>query len=425
MNKSKILTLALLSLSSLVLTACTLQDLPLIGRFFGNSNEPVTLTYWGLWEDPDVMQKIINKYQEAHPNVTINYEDRSILPVIDYKERVFTRSADAKVDIMRVHTSWMPRIKDSLTPAPSNLIKTEEFNGKYYPVAIKDTVFEDKVYGIPAYYDGLVLVYNKAHFAEINQTQAPTAWEEFRRIALDLTRRAGSRENVLIRAGAAMGAADNIDHFSDILGLMWSQAKVEIPSQIDSQAGQDALAFYTNFLAEDGVWDPSFPEATTAFAQGKVSMIFVPSWRVVEIINANKDIQIGVAPVPQAIPSSPASWATFWVDVVDKNSPNARVAWDFLNFVSQEEQQLQLFDEASKIRKFGTPFALTSMAGQASANEYLKPLIDTATFAKSAEIGGRAGNRKQVTALQNAVNDVLNGENPSNALKAAKEEMAQ
>jgi len=67
---------------------------------------------WGLWENPEVMNDLIAQYQQLHPNVTINYEDRSVLkPLSSYKERVFTRlSEEGGPDIVRVHNSWVPRI---------------------------------------------------------------------------------------------------------------------------------------------------------------------------------------------------------------------------------------------------------------------------------------------------------------------------
>ena len=428
----KRITLALLPILAVVLTACTLADLPVIGRFFGGSSggettitgDPVAITFWGLWENPSVINALIAKYQEQHPNVTINYDDRSVLDPLEYKERAFTRATEETgPDIMRVHVSWVPRLRGSLTTVPTNLITPEAFNTTYYPVASQNMVFDGKVYGYPAYYDGLVLVYNLDHFAEVGQQSAPTAWEEFRRLAIELTVE-GDR-NTITRAGAAIGAADNIDFFSDILGLLFSQASVSMPDGIDGRPAQDALTFYTNFVTEDKVWSPSFPEATTAFVQGNVSMMFVPTWILLDILQNNPELNIGVAPVPQALPDNPASWASFWVDVVPQSSKNQAVAWDFLNFMNQEEQQLLLFSEASRVRPFGAPYSRVSLSSELASNPYIKPALDTASIAKTYEIAARAGNRRQVDALKAAVNSLLSGGSAEEALKAAKAEIAR
>ncbi len=418
---TKLRTLALLPFLALFLTACSVAELPLIGRFFDNSNEPVTLTVWGVFEDPEVMNALAQKYQEQNPNVTIVYEDRSVMSLQEYKERVVSRAAgtDGDFDIALVHNSWVPAMRSTLAPAPSELLDAPTYAQNFYPAAVVSAVSNNEVYASPAYYDGLVLVYNKDHFAEVGQRFPPTAWEEFRRLALELTIRSG---NGLVRGGAAIGAADNIDHFSDILGLMWSQAGVSIPSEVDSKAAQDALTFYTNFVKEDRVWDDNMPEATSAFVGGKASMIFVPSWQILDILDMVSDVNaVGVAPVPQALPDNPKAWGSFWMYVVPQGTEKAPAAWNFLNFLAQEEQQLMYFSEASEVRAFGPPYALASLAGQ-TTNPYITPVLNIAPIAETGIIAGRAGNSEE-DALRDAVESVLSGASATNALTEFKKSL--
>ncbi len=425
---NKVKVLILLPILTLFLTGCTLSDLPVIGRFFGGgSSGPVTLNVWGLWENPDVMKAMIAKYQETNPEVTINYDDRSIMNPVDYKERVFSRaqSSDAEVDIMLAHNSWIPRLSTTLSSMPADLMSADEYSQKFYPIIGTSGVVNGQVYATPAYYDGLVLVYNKKHFEEIGQRVPPTAWEEFRLLALELTTRGGSSGTQLVRGGAAIGTAGNISHFSDILGTMWAQAGVKIPSGLDTKPAYDALTYYTNFAKEDKVWDETMPEASSAFAAGKVSMIFVPGWQLLDIMEVMPNINdIGVAPVPQAIESNPASWGTFWMYVVPQNSENKEAAWKFLDFLVQDEQQLMYYNEAAKTRAFGPLFSSMNLALELS-NAMLTPILDTAPYARSGEIAARSGNRRQVDALAEAVKTVLSGGSSEQALKKAKEEIDQ
>lgn len=431
--KNKILTAILLLLIPLFLTACTLADIPVVGKYFGAGSTgggkittPTTLTMWGLWETPDIMDVALKSYQTQESFITVNYEDRSVNKVNDYKNSVFTRLKQGDLpDIVLVHNSWVPFIKDYLQPAPTDVITAQDYSTKFYPVATESAVIEGQVYGIPAHHDGLVLVYNKDHFDEIDQKSPPTAWEEFRRIALALTKR---DEAGLVRAGAAIGAADNIDFFSDIVGLMFAQAGVSIPSGIDSKSAQDALSFYTLFLKSDGVWDASLPEASRAFSAGKVSMIFVPTWNLLDIVKANPGMNVGVAPVPQAVAENPVSWGSFWMYVVPKSSSNSKAAWKFINYLSQDDQQLALFNEASKYRPYGAPFAsvsLASQAGQSASSQFVRPVLDTAPYAKSNFFSARSGNSAEVEALRAAVNAVISGDQTSEvALAACKQTLS-
>ena len=432
MPKYKLKTLILLSSLPLILTACTLQDLPVIGRFFGGGSVgQADLTMWGLWENSAAYDVLLRKYQTEFPDVTLSYQDMTVLNLsglVEYKSRVFTRmtQGDWDADVVMVHNSWVPRLvaNELIEPVPVSVITPEDYAQTFYPVATQSAVFNNEVYAIPAYYDGLVLVYNKDHFSEINQISAPTAWEEFRRVAIELRRVSEGDNPQLVRGGTAVGAADNINHFSDILGLMWAQAGVQIPQSIDSTQAQDALSFYVSLLKDHGVWRTDFPEATTAFVNGQVSMIFVPSWQILDILNAAPGMNIGVAPVPQALANNPATWGSFWMYVVPKNSDSKAAAWNFVNYISTESSQQDLFRESSKTREFGAPYSLVAMANELSGDPFLGPVIQTAPFAKSAEIAARSGNRLQEEALKKAINDILSNQATiAEALQEAKNTM--
>ena len=430
--RNKLLLTVLIIAVPFLLTACTLQDLPVVGKFFGGSGGilpggPVTLNVWGLWENPDVMQQLIAKYKETHPNVDIRYDDRSIMKASQYKETLVGRIGQPDVaDVFLVHNTWVPSLRGSLAPAPSKVISEAQFTERYYPVAKDSAVFEGNVYAVPMYYDGIALVYNKKHFEEEGQLAPPTSWEEFRRLAFNLTKR--DDKGVVTRAGAAMGTADNIDFFSDILGTFFAQAGVEVPDGIDSKPARDALAFYILFSKSDKGWDTTFPEASAACGQERVSMIFVPSWNLLDILKARPDLQVGVAPVPQATLDKPVSWASFWMYAVPSASPNKDAAWEFINFLAQEDSQLALFNAAANYRTYGAPFSLVSLKDQVSSGpygNYLKPILETAIYAKSSQFASRAGNDTYTNALKDAVNAVLNSKEDikvasETALKEAK-----
>lgn len=429
--KYKKITAILLITLPFFLTACTLKDLPVIGSLFGGGSvvsKPAALSMWGLWESPEVMDALIKKYQETTPTTTVTYDDRTVVRPSLYKETVLSRVGQPGApDIIVIHNSWVNEMKDLLAPMPESLMTVETYSQMFYPVVTQSAVIDGKILAGPAHYDGIVLVYNKAHFDEIDQATPPTAWEEFRRLALALTVKTEGGE--FVRSGAAIGTADNVDFFSDILGLMFAQAGVNVPADLDSKAAQDTLSFYTMFATEDKIWDKNFPEATKAFAQGKVSMIFVPTWNLLDILKANPTMNIGVAPVPQAVIDAPTSWASFWMYAVPKTSENQAAAWDLINYLLQDDQELALFNESSKVRAYGAPFssvALSTQASSGSTAKYIKPALDTAPFAKGGLFVGRAGNNLEVEALKTAVNALL-VENtservtPDVALKACKD----
>jgi len=422
-------TLALLVTLPVFLGGCSPKNLPLIGKFFGGgAPKEVSLTVWGLWEADTTLQPLLQKYMEEHTNVKITYEDRSIMPLVDYKERVFTRAFEGtKPDVVMAHASWIPRLVsgDGLWAVPSGVFDSNYVDSNFFPVVKEMGVTNGSLYSLPSTYDGLVLVYNKRHFEEKGITSPPVDWEEFRRdaISLSVVEILEDEQRVLIKSGAAMGMANNIEHFSDILGLLFAQSGVKIPEELDSSQAQDAFSFYMNFIKEDGVWDASMPEAVLAFAEGKTSMIIVPTWRLYELLESDliDPTSVGVAAVPQAVQENPVTWATYWTWVVPKSSPSPNESWDLIKFLVDEEQQASLFSEASKVRPFGSIYSSSILSQNLTTNSYLRPAIETAPYAKTAEIAARSGNNRQYTALQQAVNDALAGKSVAEALAIAKE----
>lgn len=432
MNK-KLPVIFLILVIPFILTACTVKDIPLIGDLIGGkTSAPVTLNVWGLWESPEVLKTLSDTYKTTNPNVTINYDDRSVLKPADFKERVVSRLVgDGSQDIIVVHNSWINEISDKLSPLPTSVYSAEDYFKNFYPVAAQSATVNGQIYAVPAFYDGLVLVYNKDHFKEIDQLEAPTSWEEFRTLAIKLTVK--GTDDKLVRGGAAIGGANNIDFAPDIFGLLLSQALYKSESSLvdnlDSKAAQDALAFYTDFVKEYHVWDDNFIEASAAFAQGKVSMIFVPTWNLLDILAAKPGMNIGVAPVPQAVANSPVSWSSFWMYAVPANSANKDAAWDFIKFLSQAEQQKTMYSGSTKYRQYGSPYSLVSLAPELSGNTYLSPLLKTAPNAKSGIIAARAGNVRQEKAIRDAINGVINSKDTTvslaTLLKTAKATVLQ
>lgn len=438
----KIFTAIVLISLPFFITACSIQDfspsdLPLIGRFFGGSSGSMggsgNLNMWGLWENPEVMNTLIENYTQNNSNITISYDDRSVLKPSEYKEILLGRlSQESDVpNIVLVHNTWVSQMQGLLEPMPSKIMNAETYVNKFYPAAVKSAVIDGEIYASPMYFDTLVLVYNKDHFDEIGQQTPPTSWEEFRSISVRLTQIAGNRG--LIRAGAAIGTANNIDFSTDILGLFFEQAKVSIPDKIDSVAAQDALSFYTKFAVDDKVWNTTLPKDSIAFVREEVSMIFIPSWNLLDIVKARPDMDIGVAMVPQIDPENPVTWGTFWMYAVPKNSSNKQASWEFINYLTSEEQELLRFDLASNYRSYGAPFANSSLRNEVQSSsiaEYLSPVLMSGPYSSSNVFTGRSGNQKEIDALEEAINAVLGAGRGSRkttqeALKTVKTKITQ
>ncbi len=84
------------------------------------SPQIITLTYWGLWEDKNIMSGVITDFEKEHPNIKVDYQKRDIK---QYRETLKARLLQGQgPDIFRFHNSWLPMFKDNLLPLPKEVI---------------------------------------------------------------------------------------------------------------------------------------------------------------------------------------------------------------------------------------------------------------------------------------------------------------
>lgn len=410
---------------------------------FGQSNQPVTLSYWGLWEPESVIDPLIQQYQQAHPNVTIKYEQRTLS---QYRETLLAREAEGTgPDIFRFHNTWVPEIKDDLTAVPSSAYSKSDFESTFLPVAAQDLGSGGSYYGIPLEYDGLALVYNTDLFKAAGLTSAPTTWSDLRQAYAPKLTQYNADGSIKV-GGVALGTAGNVENFSDIVGLLMLQNGVKMTSggQIGfatttssdgHNLGVDALDFYTlfakkTFTDKGPAWNNTMPNSLQAFASAKVAMIIIPSYKIVElqqlIAKSGTSINFKVAPVPQTLPpgqGTPINWATYWAEGVSKHSPHQQQAWDFLKFLSSKDALTQLYTNEAKLRAFGEIPSRNDSIDALKDDAYVGPYVSGARNAQSWYLASDTGDNgiddQMVKYFGDAVNTVLSGTTSADSLKTA------
>src|SRR3989344_3402871 len=241
--------------------------------------EPVTLEYWDLWATQTAMDTIISDYKKIKPSVNISYKKRAPQ---QYRETVENQIQSGKgPDIFTFHNTWVPMLKEELEPVPQDIVSQSDFKNNYYPVVFADLRADGKFVGVPFVHDGLALCYNEDIFKAAGITKAPATWIEFAQDAAKLTVKDGAGN--IRTAGAALGTAGNVDHFSDILGMMVLQNGGDLASPTDKKTA-DALEYFASFAkGENRVWDETMPSSTVAFAGSNLAMYLAPSWRAIDI----------------------------------------------------------------------------------------------------------------------------------------------
>ncbi|MBI3103587.1 extracellular solute-binding protein [Candidatus Daviesbacteria bacterium] len=377
---------------------------------------PVTLTYWGLWEEDGLIKTVLEEYQKQNPNVKISYVRQSS---VNYRTRVQTQIREGiGPDVFRIHNSWLPMFEADLAPAPADVFSTDDYKSIFYPVAYDSFVKSNKIYAAPLEIDGLSLFYNEEMLGNVGGN-SPKNWQEFIEKAAKMTVRDATGVKT---AGAAMGTAGNVDHWSDILGLLLLQQPGADPADPATSAVAEVLRFYTGFVTDPRkkTWDVNLPRSTDMFAQGRLGFYFAPSWRAHEIRVANPNLQFQIAPVPQ-LSGKQANWATFWAEAVSAKSPNPSEAWKFIKYLTSAEAEKLMYQEAAKVRLFGEPYSRVDLAAEL-ANDPLAGAFVTQGpnykfwyLASNTYDGGL--NDEMIKYWEDGINSVLAGSSPQTVLQ--------
>jgi len=396
-----------------------------------NNVKNVELVYWGLWEPSSVMQPLIDEYESTHPGVNILYSQQTFS---NYEGRLFTRlqqsssSTEPAPDIFRIHNTWVPKYYKYLSPLPEKVMSRETYSQTFYPTALSDFTAKDgKLYAIPLEIDGLVLFYNKQLLVDAGFSEPPADWDSLIDLAHKLTKKDSSGK--ITQAGLAIGTSRNILHASEIFSFLLLQEGVELIDStrtnvtLNTTKVESVLNTYTGFATgKQAVWSSDLRYDLEMFYSGKLGMMIAPSWRAFDVILSSPTIEFGMAKLPQlGANQQEVYYSTYWGEAVNKSSDNTEVAWDFINFLAQKENQMTKFSNESKIRAFGEPYSLVELNSSMSENSYLTAIAEMAPYMKSWQMGDETIVKQTLNQLITSV--VEDGQDPATALKNAQEDI--
>ena len=399
--------------------------LSILGGVFNAKSEKITLDYWGLWEDESVYSSLIADYERKNPNINIKYSQRE---PVNYREKLVARSRQGNgPDLFRYHNTWLTQIKEVVAPLPEAVISKEEFDNTFYPIAKSDLKIDQAYYGIPLEIDGLVLIYNNSLFKQVGIELAPKTWDDIVDYAGKLTVK--DTNGQIITSGIALGTADNIEHSSDILGMMLLQNGADLRKLTSSEAVETLEAYRRFAEPPDNSWDENMPNSIAAFVQEKVAMIFVPSWQIITIKEASPDLDIKAVPVPKVPGGREVTIATYWVEGVSKYSKHQLEAWKFLKYLSEKENMTKLYTQQARLRLFGEPYSRVDLQSAGLQNEYIAAVVSQARNMKSLSLNSRThdnGLNDQIARyLNEAINATIQGVSYAEAFATAHRGVSQ
>lgn len=379
---------------------------------------PITLNFWRVYDGPDDFQDIIKEYQKLHPFVTINYRK---LRYAEYEAELINALAeDRGPDIFSIHNTWVKKYQNKITPLPAETtmaypvvtgtikkevinqlqttksLTTKDIQDKFVDAVASDVILEDnKIYGLPLSVDTLAMYYNKDLFNGAGIVEAPKYWnKDFQQDVKKLSKQ-DTKKNI-IQSGVALGGSTNINRASDILSVLMMQNGAimqennsilfnTIPNkpgfkENNYNPGLEALRFYSDFSnpgKEVYAWNDTLPNSLEMFTNGNLAIYFGYSFDLPTIKADAPKLNFSMAKLPQIEGNPEINFANYWVETVSKKSKYSNEAWDFIQFMTKEEQV------KSYLAKTKRPTALKSFVPTQREDADLGIFADQVLTAKS------------------------------------------
>ncbi|TDQ37408.1 ABC transporter substrate-binding protein [Aureibacillus halotolerans] len=214
----------------------------------------------------------------------------------------------------------------------------------YYPFAIEEATYQDKLYGLPISVDSRLVFYNKDHFkaAGLDLNDLPKTLDELEEAADVLTKKTGNRFDQI-------GFIPWYDQGS-LYTWGWSFGGQFVDPETGKVTANDeeivaALQWLVDYGDKYGVEemtgfvDSQGSNAMDPFLSGQLSMTVSGPWKVPQIRKFAPDLNYGVFPIPTPDGSDPITWSGGFSMVVPKGAQNVDGAWEFAKYFSSQEGQ--------------------------------------------------------------------------------------
>jgi ABC-type glycerol-3-phosphate transport system substrate-binding protein len=401
----------------------------------------VNLSYWRVWDDSSDFNSLVNTYKSDHPYINVSYKKVRYENLRDELIEAWSRDkgpdifsipvsalgefiADDRLDVMPVSSDMVyvtvinEEKGEKLYERKINKMMTsKDIQINYMDTVYKNVVRNNEIYGVPLSVDTLVLYYNRDILNNARIPSPPVTWSQFKEDVKKITLldRAGN----IIQSGTSLGLVDNIDNSFDIISLLMMQngspmncgdgfcVGGSFEKEEEISPGMDAIIFYTDFAnpkKQVYSWNEKMPSAVNAFAEGKVAFFLGYSYHKEQIEALNPSLNFFVTKVPQIDGSSlDINYADYWVEVVSNKSNYKNEAWDFINFISKDENLIKYLKNTEK------PTAKRSLIQAQYENYDMQSYLDQLLSSKNWYKGNDFEKAKSI--LNDTIMQVLNSKN--------------
>ena len=336
---SKYLKIALVTILILGLT------IPAIFFSVNRKDNETVIEFWYTYEGGDVVAEAVANYESLHPSVTINFVEQPASSWIDKFINV-AQTGNAP-DIFLAKGSWFGELAKLgyIQPLTDFLTPTDE--ASYLSAGINGLSYQNELWGLPFWFDSILLLYNKNLFDANSHSYPNENWTdvEFLETALNLTNRP---EDIYGLAWATISPymwpafQYGFDH-----GPLYQGGDIVV----NDTASVNSLEYIYDlkYVQRCVKYDDSSSSATQAFITNKAAMIIYGGWYIPTLNDL--DFNYGVEILPKI--SSTNQRLTPMVEVkgygMSKDTKNPDVCFDIIKYLTSASVQENMLTDEFKV----------------------------------------------------------------------------
>jgi len=312
----------------------------------GSGDEDV-ISFWALGSEGERVQQMLPGFEARYPGLRVRVQQ---IPWSAAHEKLLTAYAgDALPDVMQLGNTWIPEFVAlrALAPLDARIDGSEVVDrDDFFPGILATNVVAGVTWGVPWYVDTRVLFYRSDLLSRAGFDSPPRSWEAW----LEAMRRVneldgGGRHAILLPLDAWEPLV--ILALQRGAGLLRDgDGRGDFASPPFREAFDWYLEVFRQGLAPRG-GEARAGNLYRDFAAGRFAMLITGPWNLGEFarrLPPELESAWATAPLPapgeDGVGPSIAGGASL---VVARSSPRADLAWKLVEYLSEPEQQIELY----------------------------------------------------------------------------------
>lgn len=307
----------------------------------GTSKEQTELTVWVMGTDDywrSYHDDLVERFEKENEDITVKLE---YIPWEEGQNQLITSATNQTLpDVTTIAGRWTAQLVEMGAIEPLDKYFPEGFADQFVEGAWNTTQYKDETWGLPVGFTTTGLFYRSDWLKEAGFSEPPKTWAEFMKVAKAMT-------DGKDRHGFGLVGHNSMETVMFWAPFLWSNGGELLTNDLteatfNSKEGVEALQFYVDLYKEaspKGSINNKRGDSQNLFLSGAVGMTTVGPWFPKFIANDAPDIEYGIAPYP--VEKTAVNLGTADHIVMSQTSKNKEAAWKFIEFFTNEENDLK------------------------------------------------------------------------------------